>query len=271
MNKYKILIVEDDILTAENIKMTIEDHGHTAITTPSGHSALELVKINIPHLVIMDIQLAGSIDGITTARCINSICTVPIIFLTMLRENEIFKRATEVFPFSFITKPFDEITLIRAVDLALHNFYTEDTETFRYIKKDTIDSIFVLYNNSNFYRKIMLGDILFIEASGNYSNIYLKINKDIIETGTTKNKQSPTNKDAQYNSITVSISSNNVVKQMKHPDIVKINRSYYANVNMIDAIQGSTIKILDKEMTVGNDCKDDLMARVRILKHPSKK
>ncbi|NMB77519.1 MAG: response regulator, partial [Methanomicrobiales archaeon] len=78
-----ISIVEDELIEAEDIRQTLERQGYTAGGVfRTGESVLEALKTTRPDLVLMDLHLAGSIDGIDAADAIHSRYHIPVIFLT---------------------------------------------------------------------------------------------------------------------------------------------------------------------------------------------
>jgi DNA-binding response OmpR family regulator len=114
----KILIVEDEMLVAENLKETLGDEGFNVIgVLRSGEEAIQTFWDTDPDLVVMDIRLAGSLDGIQTAIIIHSTMKqVPIIFLTAHAEDH-FPHLSAVARerFIYLTKPCATIELTRSV------------------------------------------------------------------------------------------------------------------------------------------------------------
>lgn len=103
----KILIVEDEALTSTLIKKYLEKWGHKVLGTIStGEKAIEFCQHNTPDIVLMDIQLAGIINGITTAAKIKNSCP-NIIFITGFSDDNTKKRAFTLNPIDYITKPIN--------------------------------------------------------------------------------------------------------------------------------------------------------------------
>lgn len=117
-----ILIVEDEGLIALHL-MEILTHAGYRVSEPvaSGEEALKhLEERTLPHLILMDITLDGSLDGIETAREIRKRYTVPIIFLTAHSNSLVTARAKEVSPCGYIVKPVMEKDLLDHVERALN-------------------------------------------------------------------------------------------------------------------------------------------------------
>lgn len=101
----KILIVEDEFLIAMRIQISFNQAGHEAYKFVSnGADAIKSVKVDHPDIILMDIRLAGDMDGIETAREIKSFSDVPIIFLTGYSDREILARAKAIEPAAIFDK-----------------------------------------------------------------------------------------------------------------------------------------------------------------------
>lgn len=89
MNKSKkILLVEDEAIVAMTMEMELSQHGYLITgTTGSGEEACEMFKQDPSDIVLMDIQLNGTMNGVDTALQINGIKPVPVIFMTGYSEN----------------------------------------------------------------------------------------------------------------------------------------------------------------------------------------
>jgi len=116
---YQILIVEDEIITVDYLEAILENAGYGIFgIAMAGEDALSLLSANhLPDLVLMDISLAGIMDGIETALNIKKRFHCPIIFLTALSDKEILDRAKIVEPHGYIVKPFDQQKLVAAVEM----------------------------------------------------------------------------------------------------------------------------------------------------------
>ena len=117
-----ILIVEDELIVAENLRLVLTGMGYE-VPEPAGGSseALERAAALSPDLVLMDIVLEGSpMDGIETARKLGQIMDVPVIFVTAYSDKKTLARVKGTEPYAYILKPFNERELAFAIELALH-------------------------------------------------------------------------------------------------------------------------------------------------------
>lgn len=119
--KVKILIAEDETIIAIDIKSILQKIGYSvAEIATSGEKVLESLSNEKPDLILMDISLAGKLDGIETAEIISQKYGLPVVYLTALTNNETLERARLTEPFGYLLKPFDERNLHSTIEMALY-------------------------------------------------------------------------------------------------------------------------------------------------------
>ena len=117
----KILIVEDEIIIALDLKIHLEHLGHEISSIAfNGKDAIKLTGETNPDLVLMDIQLNGEMDGIEVAQQIHKLYNIPFIYLTGSYDNSLLERAKQTNPIVFITKPFDETEIQNLIENSYH-------------------------------------------------------------------------------------------------------------------------------------------------------
>ncbi len=121
MDKTTILIVEDNEIVFSAIEAGLKHLGYSVIANvASGEDAIiKAGEIN-PDLILMDIELKGRMDGIETARIIQSSFDIPVIFLTAFADEEKIERAKLIMPYGYILKPFRTRDLKVSIEMALH-------------------------------------------------------------------------------------------------------------------------------------------------------
>ncbi len=118
----RILIVEDDDIIANLISVMLEKKGYSIVgKTASGEESIVKAAELEPDLILMDINLAGVMDGVTAARFIFQLFQYPIVFLTALCDDQLLERAKNAQPLGYILKPFTDRDLSSNVELALYN------------------------------------------------------------------------------------------------------------------------------------------------------
>ncbi len=134
MNPIKILVVEDEIIVAEDIGFRLKKLGYiVTATVASGEEAIQKVTENQPDLVLMDIVLKGDMDGVTAAEKIRSTADIPTVYLTAYADDKTLQRAKLTNPFGYIIKPFQQNDLRVAIEIALqrHEIETKMREALK--------------------------------------------------------------------------------------------------------------------------------------------
>ena len=121
MYKATILIVEDDGILAFHLQEMLSSLGY-GIAGPlaSGEEALDFVTANEVDLVLMDIELAGAMNGISAAETISNRTNIPIVFLTGFSQDPLLEEAKIAAPYGYLIKPVPERELAAAIEIALH-------------------------------------------------------------------------------------------------------------------------------------------------------
>jgi diguanylate cyclase (GGDEF)-like protein len=119
--RVSILVVEDEGIVAQDLAESITRLGYrVAGIAIEGAQAVYMVGALAPDLVVMDVSLRGDIDGIEAAHLIHERHHVPVIFLTGHRDPDTLHRAVSAGPLGYIIKPFQEVELRCAIEVAIH-------------------------------------------------------------------------------------------------------------------------------------------------------
>lgn len=117
----KILIVEDERVTAEHIRLTLQRLGYEVMAiVATGKTAIQRAGELKPDLILADIDLKGSMDGIEVATQARTRWGIPTVFLTAFGDEETVRRARASEPFGYLVKPFAEQELHATIEIALH-------------------------------------------------------------------------------------------------------------------------------------------------------
>ena len=121
MSKGQILVVEDEFITASDIKRSLVKMGYDVpATVDNGPGAIEKAGEHKPDLVLMDINLIGPMNGIEAARQIRERYGIPVIYLTAQSDDATVEKAVSSDPFGYIIKPLEERTLKTNIQMALY-------------------------------------------------------------------------------------------------------------------------------------------------------
>ena len=122
----RIMVVEDDGVLALHLAETLDELGYTvAGTATRGEEAIELAGRLHPHLILMDVGLAGNIDGIAAAEAIRDEHDIPVVFLTAHADDDTLHRATSTDASAYLVKPFKAPDLRCVIEIALHKHATD--------------------------------------------------------------------------------------------------------------------------------------------------
>lgn len=122
--QYKIMIVEDEAIVASDIEECLKSQGYLMVDiVSSGGLALERAKELRPDLVLMDVKLEGEMDGIAAASYLKDTLHIPVIYLTAYADDDTLQRAKVTEPYGYILKPFKELELKTAIEIALYRAY----------------------------------------------------------------------------------------------------------------------------------------------------
>ena len=121
MTAKTVLIVEDDGIIAARLHDILTRCGYAAPDpVASGEEAVAAVAAAAPDLVLMDIELAGGMNGTTAAQHIRQGFDIPIVFLTAYSQADQLRRAKAAAPYGFLVKPVGERELLATLEMALH-------------------------------------------------------------------------------------------------------------------------------------------------------
>ncbi|MEZ0181146.1 LytR/AlgR family response regulator transcription factor [Flavobacterium oncorhynchi] len=189
MDNINVLIIEDTPEQSDAlIKVLLENNYTIAGVARNFTDALQLFYEKTVDIIVIDVFLDGKPDGITFAESINIIpnASKPFVFLTSSQDRQIFERAKLTKPFSFLMKPFNELEILYAIEMAVEKFY-EQTNVFLSEEQDTvISNDFLFIKKKNTLKKVALTDILYIEVEERYCNIITEKEKFVILISLTK-------------------------------------------------------------------------------------
>jgi DNA-binding LytR/AlgR family response regulator len=241
-NPLKILIVEDEMLIAANIANQLETLGYEVVgIIPRGEEAVKVVQNEKPDLILMDINLKGELNGIEAAKKIQQDGQIPIIYLTANNDDAHFERAKGTNPYAFISKPFKKLDLQRALELAFVRIIQESQE--QKVESENLkldDRIFVRHNEVMV--KIIIADILYLEADRNYCNVYTKHSVYLL-VNTLKNMED----------------------KLPTEQFQRIHRSFIVNIKHVDEVAQNHLTVQNKILPLSKELRKDLLDRLLLV------
>lgn len=162
MEQKKILIVEDDFLNRRFTKKILSENGFLVLEAKNTKQTLEILKNESVDMIILDINLGEEEQGgISIGQQIKDKYSVPFIYLTAYENPEIIDKAVATKPYSYLTKPFKNVDLITAVEIAL----SQSAGLAKYI-------LTILVKSDDYNVELLIDEIDYIQSEGNYLLFY---------------------------------------------------------------------------------------------------
>jgi len=121
-----ILVVDDEAIITMQLERRLRAMGYTVSGMAAcGEDAVDKARSLTPDLVLMDIVMPGEMDGIEAAKIITGELDIPVVFITAYADDTIIKKANSIRPYGYIVKPFTELGLKAAIEVALFRKATE--------------------------------------------------------------------------------------------------------------------------------------------------
>jgi PAS domain S-box-containing protein len=149
MSETKILVVEDEAITGMDIRRSLTEMGYLVVAiATSGELAVKKAAELRPNLILMDIMLAGKMNGIEAAELIKQQLRIPVVYLSAYSDDSYLAKAKITEPFGYILKPFRELELKTTIEMALYKNSMEQAlriseETTRVLLNATDDVLFL--------------------------------------------------------------------------------------------------------------------------------
>tara|TARA_R110002051_G_scaffold13808_4_gene45617 strand:- start:53974 stop:54735 length:762 start_codon:yes stop_codon:yes gene_type:complete len=244
----KILIVEDNVIIADDMQSMLEEIGYEIVDNVIVYEqAIEVLKTKQVDLVLIDIILASDKTGIDLGKHIRDNYDIPFIFVTSNSDRATVENAKTVKPNGYLVKPFEQQDLYTSIEIALSNFIYGKQNTEKGLSNDDAnedvpmsnsilkDSIFV--KKQHLYYRIQFGDIQFIKAD----NVYLEVN--------TIDKK-----------FLVRSPLKDYLEKLPQNKFYRAHKSYIVNVDHIDAINSKDIMINDTLIPISKDFKEFIIS-----------
>ena len=229
----KIIIVEDEFLIAQDLKIRLEAmHFEVIGIAHSPEEFWPLFTKDLPDLCILDIDLDQAQDGIHLGHEIKKQHNLPIIFLSSHSDIVTVARAKDVNPAAYMLKPFNDRELQIAIELAVANAARPNPSIQEGMQAEEEEGLYLL-NDSIFIKKkerfwrVRFKDILWIEAQSNYS---------LIKT--------------EKEQFTLAITLGEVERRIHDTAFFRVNRSYIVNLEKVEAFRGNMVYIHDTSFVV---------------------
>lgn len=240
MSKVKILVVEDEILIADDICQTLEDLGYEVMEPVSNYTeALEALENELPDLAMLDIQLDGQKDGIDLAWKIKEDFDIPFIFLTSNADAETIARAKKVAPPAYLIKPFNRYDLFASIEIALNNYNLYKEERKASEQEDLVIKGAIFVKQKDVFHKVKFAELAYIKSDHVYLELYTVNAKKFVIRSTIKS-----------------------LAEKLPANFFQTNRSHMVNLDHLDSIDVSHVVISGQNVPIGKNYRNELIDKI---------
>ncbi|MDC7994725.1 LytR/AlgR family response regulator transcription factor [Altibacter sp. HG106] len=226
MKSLRLVIIEDEPLIVATIDTALRKQGHRVLgDADSYEGALMLIERTQPDLVLVDIQLEGSKDGIDLACALDE-RKQPYLFLTSQTDPQTINRVKSTQPLGFIVKPFTESGLRSNIELAWHDYATRNVE-------------FLLIKSEGVLHKIDQASITYLKAFDNYCYVYTPIQRYLV----------PHTLKA-------------VSAKLNPQHFLKSHRSYVVNLRKVSEVHNNTLVVQQESLPMSRRHKDAIKKKL---------
>lgn len=239
-----IAIIEDDVRFADEIETMIRKMGYRQLSrTDNAAEALELLLIDSPDFVIMNIDIQGRMSGIEIAEKIAHL-KIPILFFAASKNEAIYQRAQQIGAVGYLLKPINEYTLetaLRSVLLTLSKFKSDTQQYDTLVQQDTI-----YFKRRNAYEKMRIREIRYISSDGNYTHVHGIHQKEYL----------------------ASTRLNEFSNMLPRQQFLQIHRSFIVNLEQISSVKisGSHLWVGDTMLPISRRLKKAVFSKLNMMK-----
>lgn len=242
MSFIKVGIIEDEFIIAYGIADTLKELGYEVTSIASNYTeALDVIANEKPDILLIDIQLGGYKDGIDLAWRVRKDYTIPFIFLTSNTDAATVERAKKVSPNAYLVKPYNKHDLYTSIEICVHNFASTHKQQPVATEGNYLinDSVFI--KNGQYFNKILINDILYIESDNNYINVHVADSKMLVRS----NLQ-------------------DYLELLASRNFFRVHRSYAVNLQHVQTINSEFLVVNNFQIPIGKAYRDELLTQLKI-------
>jgi DNA-binding LytR/AlgR family response regulator len=245
-----ILVTEDEIIVRKDIERCLTNLGYNVVATAdNGEDAIELALKHKPDLALMDIMIKGDMNGIAAAEEIKRNIDIPVVFLTAYADENTLNEAKMAEPHGYILKPFKDVDIQTAIEMALHKHSKEqelklESDFLRSLAEHKADADVIFVKNRSRLVRVKHEDLLFVEALKDYVVVHTR-----------------------QESYTIHSTMKEVEQKLNPRQFVRVHRSFIVNIDAVESIKYAMITMegMEKEIPVGGSYKEILAQRINLL------
>ncbi|MCX6186857.1 MAG: response regulator [Bacteroidetes bacterium] len=246
----RILIVEDEVLIAEDLKEILFEVGYTEVFKARSYAqtikALDSKNIDI---VLLDINLNDAKSGIDLGLYINQNIQIPFIYITSYSDAETVASVKQTNPSAFLLKPYNKAHLLASIEIAFFNYSTNLNAAHKpnedSINDETENNLFIneqlLVKDGYRYIKVPLDDILWFESDKNYIEINTLQKKYLLRTSLKK-----------------------LQSLLPADQFVKCNKHQIVNMTKVDSFNNNSIEIKGQQIAISRTEQFEVLKKLKM-------
>lgn len=248
MSKCRILIIEDLQSEAEELSEFLLDNNYEITAVADNlRDALGYFYSQKPDMVLADIYLGGKPEGITFAERMqeNPNTARPLIFLTSHTDQHTYQQAKLTLPFSYLLKPYNQLELQFAMELAMEKFANSAGSFTQFQQQSILIDRDFYVKRGNSLLKVKASEIEYAEVEGKYSNLITADYRYMVQ-------QSLKNLEEKFMDL-----------------FIRIHRNYLVNIHHIHSLNlsdGTVSLKTSKTIPLSQNFKEQLLSRLDIIK-----
>ena len=232
---FNILIVEDEVIIADDLALSLEQAGYTVVGgVDNAKDATRCLQEHTVDLVLLDIHIKGNEDGIDIAHTIKDEFNIPFIFITSYVDGNTLKKVELVNPSAYIVKPYREEEVLMNVRLALKKRAVQTAD----VKKQ---KIFV--REGGLLKPIKTEVIVLAKGEDNYTRLVTNEKKEYVVSHTLKS----------------------IEEKLPKNLFCRIHKSYIINIDFIELIEGNSIQVSNQSIPIGKTYRSKLFEHMEVL------
>ena len=245
MSPVKILIVEDELIIAEDLKEILRELDYRVIGIASDiQGARDILDRELPDIALLDIQLRDGDNGVDLAKYIRSNYRLPIIFITSYSDKETVNRAKQVKPDGYLVKPFEKGDIFSSIEIALSNFFSGEKDLAVSEEENSyLFREFLFVKRKQQFEKIKIVDISWIQSEGNYLELNCKDHRKYLIRST----------------------FSEFFKIINDPYFLQVHKSYAVNFKFVDTVRPNEILIGTAQIPVGKAYQSSIRNHMQII------
>jgi two-component system, LytTR family, response regulator LytT len=242
----KILIVEDDVLIAQDLQEMLEDWGYSNIFKARNYNrAIEILANEKIDLTLLDINLGEDQTGVDLGSYIHQHHQIPFIYITSYSDADTLAGVKQTFPAGFLLKPYDAKLLQATIEIAFFNYSSKRQATTNLADNEAIENEFIindtlLIKDNYLYVKIPLKEIFWFESDKNYVEVKTAQRKYVIRTTLKK-----------------------LLEALPQNQFVRCHKQYVVNIAHVQKFGANALIINNVEVPISRTEKEEVL---RLLK-----